>query len=46
MITAECVALVSGLSYTSSSMTEIAKRHGVIRAAVSKRCVELRQSPL
>ena len=40
-LTAECVALVSGLSYTGSSMTEIAARHGVTRAAVSKRCVEL-----
>jgi hypothetical protein len=40
-LTAECIALVSGLSYTGSSMTEIAERHGVTRAAVSKRCVEL-----
>jgi len=40
-LTAECMALVSGLSYTGSSMTDIAKRHGVTRAAVSKRCVEL-----
>jgi hypothetical protein len=40
-LTAECVALVSGFSYTGSSMSEIAKRHGVTRAAVSKRCVEL-----
>jgi len=40
-LTAECMALVSGLSYSGSSMTEIAKRHGVTRAAVSKRCVEL-----
>jgi hypothetical protein len=40
-LTTECIALVSGLSYTGSSMTEIAKRHGVTRAAVSKRCVEL-----
>ena len=40
-LTAECIALVSGLAYTGSSMTEIAKRHGVTRAAVSKRCVEL-----
>jgi len=40
-LTAECIALVSGLSYTGSSMTEIAKRHGITRAAVSKRCVEL-----
>jgi hypothetical protein len=40
-LTAECIALVSGLSYTGSSMTEIAERHGISRAAVSKRCVEL-----
>ena len=40
-LTAECVALVSGFAYTGSSMTAIAKRHGVTRAAVSKRCVEL-----
>jgi DNA-binding phage protein len=40
-LTAECVALVSGLVYSGDSMTEIAKRHGVTRAAVSKRCVEL-----
>jgi hypothetical protein len=37
----ECLALVTGLSYCGDSMTEIAKRHGVTRAAVSKRCVEL-----
>ena len=40
-LTVECIALVSGLSYNGSSMTEIAKRHGITRAAVSKRCVEL-----
>jgi hypothetical protein len=40
-LTAECIALVSGLSYTGSSMTEIAEKHGITRAAVSKRCVEL-----
>ena len=40
-LTAECIALASGLSYTGSSMSKIAKRHGVSRAAVSKRCVEL-----
>lgn len=37
----ECLALVTGLSYCGDSMTEIASRHGVTRAAVSKRCVEL-----
>ena len=40
-LTAECIALVSGLSYTGCSETEIAQRHGITRAAVSKRCVEL-----
>ena len=40
-ITAECIALVSGLIYSGDSMTAIAKRHGISRAAVSKRCVEL-----
>ena len=37
----ECIALVSGLSFLGDSMTAIARRHGVTRAAVSKRCVEL-----
>jgi len=40
-LTAECFALVSGLLYGGDSMAEIARRHGVTRAAVSKRCVEL-----
>jgi hypothetical protein len=40
-LTAECIALASGLSYSGASETEIAKRHGITRAAVSKRCVEL-----
>ena len=33
--------LVSGLIYSGDSMTDIAQRHGITRAAVSKRCVEL-----
>jgi hypothetical protein len=37
----ECLALVSGVSFLGDSMTEIARRHRVTRAAVSKRCVEL-----
>lgn len=37
----ECFALVSGLSYAGDSMTAIARKYGVTRAAVSKRCVEL-----
>ena len=40
-LTVECLAIVSGLSYYGDSMSEIATRHGVTRAAVSKRCVEL-----
>ena len=40
-LTAECLAAVSGMSYTGDSITEIAKRHRLTRAAVSKRCVEL-----
>ena len=39
----ECLALTSGVSFLGDSMTEIAKRHGLTRAAVSKRCVELAQ---
>lgn len=37
----ECLALVTGICYQGSSMVEIANRHMVTRAAVSKRCVEL-----
>jgi hypothetical protein len=37
----ECLALVTGLCYTGDSMTTIAHRHGVTRAAVSKRCISL-----
>lgn len=40
----DCLALVTGLAYYGDTMTEIAKRHDVTRAAVSKRCVELTQS--
>jgi hypothetical protein len=40
-LTAECIALVSGLNYSGASMTQIAAKHGITRAAVSKRCVEL-----
>ena len=39
----ECLALTSGLAFLGDSMTEIARRHGITRAAVSKRCVELAQ---
>ncbi len=37
----ECMALVTGIGYTGSSMTEIANKHFTTRAAVSQRCVEL-----
>jgi hypothetical protein len=43
-LTVECIALASGLAYSGASETEIAKRHGITRAAVSKRCVELKSS--
>ena len=37
----ECLALATGFSYIGGTMTDIAQRHCVTRAAVSKRCVEL-----
>lgn len=37
----ECMALVTGIGYEGDSMAEIARRHKVTRAAVSKRCVDL-----
>ena len=37
----ECLALVTGLAYEGDSMTAIASKYGVTRAAVSKRCVDL-----
>jgi hypothetical protein len=41
-LTVECLAVALGLSaYNGESMTSIAKRHGVTRAAVSKRCVDI-----
>jgi AcrR family transcriptional regulator len=40
-LTLECLALVSGLSFLGDSMAAVARRHGVTRAAVSKRCIEL-----
>ena len=39
----ECLAVVGGIGFMGDSMTEIANRNGVTRAAVSKRCVELTQ---
>lgn len=43
-LSVECFALVTGIGYQGSSQTAIAKRHGVTRAAVSKRCVELTEA--
>lgn len=40
-LTAECAALVTGIRYTGISETEIARKFGVTRAAVSKRCIVL-----
>jgi hypothetical protein len=41
-LTVECLAVALGLcAYNGESMTTIAKRHGVTRAAVSKRCVDI-----
>lgn len=37
----ECLSLVTSLIYDGDSMTRIASKYGVTRAAVSKRCVEL-----
>jgi hypothetical protein len=37
----EVLALTTGIAYEGNSMIAIAKRHGLTRAAVSKRCVEL-----
>ena len=40
-LTIECYMLVTGVAYSGDSMTDIAKRYGLTRAAVSKRCIEL-----
>jgi hypothetical protein len=40
----DCFSLVTGMQYDGESMADIARRHGVTRAAVSKRCVELTDS--
>jgi transposase-like protein len=40
-LTIECYMLVTGVAYSGDSMTDIARRHGLTRAAVSKRCIEL-----
>ena len=41
-LTIECLAIALGLSaYDGETMTDIAQRHGITRAAVSKRCVDI-----
>ena len=41
-LTIECLAIALGLRvYAGDSMTEVANRHGITRAAVSKRCVDI-----
>lgn len=41
-LTIECLAIALGLSaYDGETMTDVAKRHGITRAAVSKRCVDI-----
>lgn len=40
-LTMDCATLVAGLAYKGNSMTNIARRHGITRAAVSKRCIEM-----
>lgn len=43
-LTVECVALVTGILYEGISEAEIAKKHAITRAAVSKRCVEIAEA--
>jgi hypothetical protein len=40
-LTLDCFSLVTGVGYQGESMVTIAGRHGITRAAVSKRCVEV-----
>ena len=41
-LTMDCLAIALGLRvYAGDSMTKIAKRYGITRAAVSKRCVDI-----
>lgn len=37
----DCFSIATGIGYSGESMAQIAKIHGVTRAAVSKRCVEI-----
>ena len=40
-ITIECLALVTGVGYLGSSESDLARKYGLTRAAVSKKCIEL-----
>ena len=41
-LTIDCLSIALGLRvYEGDSMTKVAKRHGITRAAVSKRCVDI-----
>ncbi len=41
-LTIDCLSIALGLRvYDGDSMTKVAKRHGITRAAVSKRCVDI-----
>lgn len=41
-LTIDCLCIALGLRvYSGDSMTQVARRHGVTRAAVSKRCVDI-----
>ena len=43
-LTIDCLSIALGLRvYAGDSMTQIANRHGITRAAVSKRCVDITQ---
>lgn len=40
-LTLDCFSLATGIGYCGESMSHLAHKHGVTRAAVSKRCVEI-----
>jgi hypothetical protein len=40
-LTTECLALATGVAYQGASESAIAKKYGITRAAVSKRCIEI-----
>lgn len=37
----DCLALASGVAFLGDSMSAVGRKHGLSRAAVSKRCIEL-----